>query len=99
MNAAVLYLLAKIAAELDRAKLDRAVGLIVTPDKIRHLAKHRLFRHFFGGKFFRRRHVRHLILVVERALLVDMKRHHDREDLVAMLDRGDPSGRITLAVA
>ena len=99
MDAAVVDLLAEIAAELDRAQLDRAVGFVVAADEFRHLAEHRLFRHFFGGEFFRRRHVRHLVLVVERAFLLDMKRHHDREDRVAVLDRGDPAGRIALAVA
>src|SRR5882757_10291741 len=36
--------------------------------------------------------------MVERAFLLGMKRHHDREDRVAVLDRGDPPGRIALAV-
>src|SRR5205823_14461849 len=42
---------------------------------------------------------RHLLLMVERAFLFRMERHHDREDRVAMLDRGDATGRIALAVA
>ena len=37
--------------------------------------------------------------MVERAFLFRMERHHDREDRVAMLDRGDAAGRIALAVA
>ena len=37
--------------------------------------------------------------MVERAFLLGMKRHHDGEDRVAVLDRSDPAGRIALAVA
>jgi len=99
MDAAVVDLLAEIAAEFHRAQFDRAVGFVIAADEIRHLAEHRLLRDLFGGEFFRRRHVRHLVLMVERALFLDVKRHHDREDRVAMLDRGNTAGRIALTVA
>ncbi len=39
------------------------------------------------------------LLMIERAFFLDMKRHHDREDGVAVLDRGHAPGRIALAVA
>ncbi|MGY4366733.1 hypothetical protein ACVW1A_002798 [Bradyrhizobium sp. LB1.3] len=99
MDAAVLDLLSEIAAELDRAQLDRTVGFIVAADELRHLLEHRLLRHLLRGQLFRRRHVGHLVLVVERALLLGMERHHDREDRVAVLDRGDAARRVALAVA
>ena len=99
MDAAVVDLLAEIAAELDRAQFDRPVGFVVAADEFRHLAEHRLLRHFLRGELFRRRHVRHLVLMVERAFLLGVERHHDGEDRVAVLDRGDAPGRIALAVA
>ena len=99
MDAAVVDPLAEIAAEFDRAKLDRTVGFVIAADEIRHLAEHRLFCDFFGGEFFRRRHIRHFILMIERALLLDMKRHHHRENRVAVLNRANPAGRVALAVA
>ena len=37
--------------------------------------------------------------MVEGGLFLDMKRNHDRKDRVAVLNRGDPPGRIALAVA
>jgi hypothetical protein len=36
--------------------------------------------------------------MVESTGLLDVKRHHDREDRVAVLDRGNPPRRIALAV-
>src|ERR1700730_8722924 len=99
MDAAVVDLLAEITAEFDRAQFDRAVGFVIATDEVRHLAEYRLLCHFFGGKLFRRRHVWHLVLVIERALFLDMKRYHDREDGVAVLDRGDAAGGVALAVA
>ncbi|MGY4354676.1 hypothetical protein ACVW0J_001169 [Bradyrhizobium sp. i1.7.7] len=89
----------KITAELDRAQLDRTIGLVVAADELRHLLEHRLLRHLLRRQLFRRRHVGHLVLMIERALLVGVERHHDREDRVAVLDRGDAAGRIALAVA
>ena len=99
IDAAVLDLLAEIAADLDRAQLDRALGLVIVTDKSRHVAEHLVLCHLLRGELFRRRHVRHLVLVVERALLFDVKRHHDRKDRVAVLDRSDPAGRVAFAVA
>ena len=73
MDAAVVDLVAEIAAEFDRAQFDRPVLFIIAADEFRHLAEHRLFRHFLGGEFFRRRHVRHLLLMIERAVFVDVR--------------------------
>ncbi len=99
MDAAVLDLLAEITPELDRAQLDRAIGFVIAADEFRHLAEHRLLYNLLGAEFFRRRHVGHLVLMVERTFFLDMKRHHDRKDRLAVLDRGDAAGRIALAVA
>jgi len=99
VDAAVLDLLSEIAIEFDRTQFDRAVGFVVAADEFRHLAEDRLLGHLLGGELFRRRHIGHLVLMVERGFFIDMERHHDREDRIAVLDRGDPSGRIALAVA
>jgi len=37
--------------------------------------------------------------MIERAFLLGMERHHDREDRIAVLDGGDAACRIALAVA
>ena len=67
VDAAVVDLLAEIAAELDRAQFDRTIGFVIAADEIRHLAEHRLLRDFLRGELLRRRHVRHLVLMIERA--------------------------------
>src|SRR4051794_33474160 len=99
MDAAVLDLLAEVTAELDWTQFDRAIGFVVAANEFRHFPEHRLLRHFLGGEFLRQRHIGHFVLMVEGAMLVDMERHHDREDRIAVLDGGNPAGRVALAVA
>ena len=68
MDAAVVDLLAEIAAEFDRAQFDRTIGFVVAADEVRHLLEHRLLGDFFRRELFRRRHVRHFVLMIERSL-------------------------------
>src|SRR5262249_32754502 len=67
--------------------------------EVRHLAEHRLLRHFLRSELFGRRYVGHLLLMIERASFLRVERHHDREDRVAVLDRGDAPRGVALAVA
>src|SRR5258705_11290820 len=80
MDAAVVDPLAEIAAELDRAKLDRTVGFVIAADEIRHLAEHRLFWHFFGGGVFPRPHTRPPFPVDGSPLLPHMQRPPPQEN-------------------
>src|SRR4029077_13560314 len=99
VDSTALDLLAEIATKFDRAQLDRPVRFIVTANEFRHIAEHGLLGYFLRGELLWRRNVRHLVLMIERARLIDVKRHHDREDRAAVLDRRHPPGRVALAVA
>ena len=65
VEAAVGIFLAEIAVELDRPQFDRPLALVIAPHRIGHGRQHLLAHLGFARQFFRRRHVRHLGLVIE----------------------------------